>query len=386
MAQRRAEYIGILLAALCFYAFCTDYISLYILLSVIFLPVLSLLMMCVSGSGLEAVIDNPDMTRAKIGDELRVYVKVKNPARLGGARVRMNLLIDYELEGKVHTERMRFVTERKEQMTACLVSAEHCGHITCRIEKLKLYDYLWLFAIPGKVSHAQCQFTVMPTLLDIEPLAERSYREDFESGIYAQNRPGRDYSEVYEIRSYREGDPISSIHHKLSAKREELVVREGSYPVGNRLMLITILPDWTASIEDCEKVLTSAFSVSSFLLANGIPHLAAWLSEDMPSGIMERHVGDEESFYEAADSIMTSGRDRDSREIDIAIEGVQRLICFAKNREDAEKILYTTAPDRISTTVYFTGENEENALEIPGIDIVCAEGKDQREVLSALVI
>lgn len=386
MAHRRAEFIGILLAALCFYAFCTDYISLYILLSVLSLPLLSLLMTFLSGSALEAVIDNPDMTRAKIGDELRVYVKVRNPARLGGARVRMNLLIDYELEGKEHTERMRFVTERKEQMTACLVSAEHCGRITCRIEKLKLYDYLWLFAIPGKVAHAQCQFTVMPTLLEIDPLAEQVYREDFESNFYAQYRPGRDYSEVYEIRSYREGDPISSIHHKLSAKREELVVREGSYPVGNRLMLLTVLPDWTASIEDCERVLTCAFSMSSFLLANDIPHLSASLSEDVSSGIMEIRVEDEESFYAAADSIMTSGRERNSWGVDIGIGGIQRLICFAKDREDAEKILYAVKPSEVSTTVYFTGENEENALEIPGIDIVYAEGKDQKKVLSALVI
>ena len=194
MAQRRAEYICILIAAILFYAFCTDFISLFTLLNVLFLPVMSVVLTW------------------EVGDELRVYVRVRNPARLGGARVRMNLLINYELEGKVHTEKMRFVTERSEQMTACLVSAQHCGRITCRIEKLRLYDYLWLFAIPGKASHDRCSFTVMPKLPDIDPLAVPTLREDFESSIYAQNRPGRDYSEVYEIRSYREGDPLSVIY------------------------------------------------------------------------------------------------------------------------------------------------------------------------------
>ena len=192
-------------------------------------------------------------------------------------------------------------------MTACLVSAQHCGRITCRIEKLRLYDYLWLFAIPGKASHDRCSFTVMPKLPDIDPLAVPTLREDFESSIYAQNRPGRDYSEVYEIRSYREGDPISSIHHKLSAKREELVVREGSYPVGSRLMLLSILPDWTGTIEECEEVLTAVFSVSSFLTADGLDHVIAWLDEDDPSGLMQMSVSDEESFYEAAACVMEQG-------------------------------------------------------------------------------
>ena len=36
MAQRRAEYICILIAAILFYAFCTDFISLFTLLNVLF--------------------------------------------------------------------------------------------------------------------------------------------------------------------------------------------------------------------------------------------------------------------------------------------------------------------------------------------------------------
>lgn len=386
MAQRRAEYICILIAAILFYAFCTDFISLFTLLNVLFLPVMSVVLTCFSGLSLEASIENPDTTQAEVGDELRVYVRVRNPARLGGARVRMNLLINYELEGKVHTEKMRFVTERSEQMTACLVSAQHSGRITCRIEKLRLYDYLWLFAIPGKASHDRCSFTVMPKLPDIDPLAVPTLREDFESSIYAQNRPGRDYSEVYEIRSYREGDPISSIHHKLSAKREELVVREGSYPVGSRLMLLSILPDWTGTIEECEEVLTAVFSVSSFLTADGLDHVIAWLDEDDPSGLMQMSVSDEESFYEAAACVMESGRDPHSQGMDVRIGNVQRLLCFARGRTDAEHILYAVRPDKVGVTAVFTGESEDNSPEIPGMEIIPAAGRNLGEVLSSLVI
>ena len=386
MAQRRVEYICILIAAILFYAFCTDFISLFILLNALFLPVMSVVLTCISGLSLEAAIENPDTTQSEVGDELRVYVRVKNPARLGGARVRMNLLINYELEGKVHTEKMRFVTERSEQMTACLVSALHCGRITCRIENLKLYDYLWLLAIPGKASHDRCSFTVMPKLPDIDPLAVPTLREDFESSIYAQNRPGRDYSEVYEIRNYREGDPISSIHHKLSAKREELVVREGSYPVGNRLMLLSVLPDWTGTIEECEEVLTAVFSVSAFLTADGLSHVIAWQDEEQASGLMQMIVNDEASFYEAAACVMESSREPHSQSMDVRSGTVQRLLCFARGRTDAEHILYAVRPDKVGVTAIFTGESEDNSPEIPGMEIIPAAGRDLGEVLSSLVI
>ena len=226
----------------------------------------------------------------------------------------------------------------------------------------------------------------MPKLPDIDPLAVPTLREDFESSIYAQNRPGRDYSEVYEIRNYREGDPISSIHHKLPAKREELVVREGSYPVGSRLMLLSVLPDWTGTIEECEEVLTAVFSVSAFLTADGLSHVIAWQDEEQASGLMQMIVNDEASFYEAAACVMESSREPHSQSMDVRIGNVQRLLCFARGRTDAEHILYAVRPDKVGVTAVFTGESEENSPEIPGMEIIPAAGRELKEVLSSLVI
>jgi hypothetical protein len=97
-------------------------------------------------------------------------------------------------------------------------------------------------------------------------------------------------------------------------------------------------------------------------------------------------VSDEESFYEAAACVMESGRDPHSQGMDVRIGNVQRLLCFARGRTDAEHILYAVRPDKVGVTAVFTGESEDNSPEIPGMEIIPAAGRNLGEVLSSLVI
>ena len=51
-----------------------------------------------------------------------------------------------------------------------------------------------------------------------------------EADVYDEFRPGHDSGETFEIREYREKDKLQSIHWKLSAKADELMVKENSLP------------------------------------------------------------------------------------------------------------------------------------------------------------
>jgi hypothetical protein len=72
--------------------------------------------------------------------------------------------------------------------------------------------------------------------------------------------------------------------------------------------------------------------------------------------------------------------------MDVRIGNVQRLLCFARERTDAEHILYAVNPEKLSVTVIFTGEREENSSEIAGMEIIPAAGREMKDVLSSLVI
>ena len=53
-----------------------------------------------------------------------------------------------------------------------------------------------------------------------------------ESEDYSKERGGDDPSEVFKIRDYQPGDKLRSIHWKLTAKTDEMMVREQSLPLG----------------------------------------------------------------------------------------------------------------------------------------------------------
>ena len=49
--------------------------------------------------------------------------------------------------------------------------------------------------------------------------------------------PGNDFSEIYSLRGYEPGDDVKRIHWKLTEKTDEVLVREGSRPQEDEVLL-----------------------------------------------------------------------------------------------------------------------------------------------------
>ncbi len=52
------------------------------------------------------------------------------------------------------------------------------------------------------------------------------------------HQKGDDYSEIFEIRFYREGDELKHIHWNMSSKFQEFLVKVGSEPLQERWLLM----------------------------------------------------------------------------------------------------------------------------------------------------
>ena len=113
-------------------------------------------------------------------------------------------------------------------------------------------------AHPNKVS-------VYPEPLEMEHMPDFTY---FEKTGFSP-KPGGGYAEVHEARPYREGDPLNSIHWKLSAKHDELIVREPMAPTDVDTM---IAYDTPSSREDADRMLRQIFWLSNELLKRERPH------------------------------------------------------------------------------------------------------------------
>ena len=107
--------------------------------------------------------------------------------------------------------------------------------VTC--EKIRLYDSLLLFYISLK-KHVSQELVQLPACFDVDVTVRPSDTEAiWESGEYDPLKSGSDASHIREVREYRPGDRPGSIHWKLSARQEQLMVKEYGLPLGCSVML-----------------------------------------------------------------------------------------------------------------------------------------------------
>lgn len=79
-------------------------------------------------------------------------------------------------------------------------------------------------------------------------------------------KPGGGFSDDYELREYRSGDSLKSVHWKLSSKYDELMVKAPSEAIYKKLV---IKPEITDNPDTNDFVLARFIYVCSALLANG---------------------------------------------------------------------------------------------------------------------
>lgn len=119
-------------------------------------------------------------------------------------------------------------------------------------------------------------YAVYPSIPQVDAYFGRLAQTDSSNATYDQDKKGRDESEVFDLRDFRRGDAMRTVHWKLSARFEDLVVREASRPVDSRTILIFggIVP--TDESEETKAELNSAASlfvgISQSLLRQGMAH------------------------------------------------------------------------------------------------------------------
>ena len=172
---------------------------------------------------------------------------------------------------------------------------------TCFFDKasIRIYDPLGMLYITKKVP-LQVRLDIMPEVHPIHvAVSDQVHHFVGDSDIYDNFRPGDDASEIFRIREYRSGDSLRNIHWKLSAKKEEWLVRENSRQLSCAVILIW---DFAKVGKRKQKLglrafLSLAFSVSFALMEQGCPHYAVWYGKK-EEDILRMRIDDEESLSE----------------------------------------------------------------------------------------
>lgn len=258
MLRYRIRYLILLLLSFLLYIFYVGYTSYFIFVLVCALPVLSFILLLVGVLHLDVQVTS-EKAQVTLGDTMTLLLhSVTKYAPL--AQIQAEIQFDNCFMNTTSIQEIRFTAERKHSEVALPYVDEACGKIEVHMQYVYILDPLGLFRIRKKMKR-KTSFFVMPN-----PIAQQeALPMHFQYGEerYVQYKPGNDPGETFDVHAYRAGDSIHKIHWKLSAKMDELMVRDFSMPLQDDL---SVRFDLYGSVQDAQTILAHVYGFSFYLL------------------------------------------------------------------------------------------------------------------------
>ena len=264
MALNRVLYAIALVGVLVFHTYYTGWFSWYLLMLAITLPVFSLLCSLPAMRRLQL---QPQMDESCVrGGKAQLVFQNAGRSLLPAPIYRFTLTRTDELTGEQTSARLQLAARGN-----CVVQvpAAHCGSYRYMLSRGRVYDYLGLFSVPLRLPQlGRCH--VLPKAQMPRQLPNLS---QFQSRSY-QPKYGGGFSEMHELREYHPGDQMRDVHWKLSAKTDDLIVREPMEP--NRGQVIISL-DWSGSRQAIDNTLDILLWLSGWLIGREVRHEVCWI-------------------------------------------------------------------------------------------------------------
>lgn len=249
MAERRILYLTALVAAVVFFWAYRQWASWVLLVTVLSLPLLSLLVSIPAMRRMELRIQCPE--RLALGYDGTVFLL--GHSDLPHPMVRGRLRCVNYMTGE--TYRLR---------SGEAIPSEHCAAWHIQAEKARVCDYLGLFSMKVRRSDsALCYIQPQDNPMTTPPDLSRYLANAFKP------KPGGGYAENHELRLYRPGDNLHQIHWKLTAKTGKLILREPLEPILGKAVVSLELSGDGDTVDD---KLGRLRWLSRYLLGNQVSH------------------------------------------------------------------------------------------------------------------
>ena len=209
-----------------------------------------------------------------------------------------------------------------------LYSANLCGNYEFELVRIKLYDFSRLFYVTKRVKK-YANVEVMPQIDEIPVRITDRVRNFFgDSDIYDDLRPGYDPSELFDVREFQNGDRLQSVHWKLSARTDELMVKENSLPKACAVAIVADLRGIKKG-RQADAFMKLLVSLSFSLMDQKCSHYVAWYDTAI-NDIVRARVDDEEGFYIFLNSFLKIKPDTKNDALFLYEEKyrAERLVCL----------------------------------------------------------
>lgn len=328
MIRRTAGYLAVLIAAAYLFFMYKETVLSGILIFFLLYPVFSGIYLALAG---KKVL--PDMHRVppigEAGKKIKAGISVKNESRYMSLRYEFQLSVRNKGAGKSRKRRLAGVMPPLGEETVwCIFEMQYCGIAEICLDSVKVYDFLGIFYRKVKWKKT-AQVKVMPEF-KLMPLEITRRVREFQADAqeFSSQKRGDDPSEIYQVREYREKDSLKDIHWKLSAREEQLMVKERSFPLGCVVLIYIDYREGEHSEAGFSKLLENVASLSITLIEEKCIHMAAWY-EEKSERIVRWRIDDEESACDMIWNLMEAEPCRDAKKAEACYEDTFRGQGFA---------------------------------------------------------
>ena len=291
----------ILLVVFLFFVCYNGYISYYVLLVALALPLLSLLLSLPGILGIRLEFQAEELSAQK-GQSVPLRLTISNALPFVSGRARVTLRTQNILTGEIQEEHFGFTASQSPLTIVHQLTSPLCGQVVCQLRRGRVCDYMGIFAFPMRLSRCPRQTVVFyPTVHSPLLSLNQVPQPNSESDAYSQTKPGDDPSELFGLRNYREGDKLSRVHWKLSQKTGGLLIKEFGYPIAEHLLFL-LEP---GSGQEADLLLDAFATLSHFLSQQEAPHRAALRGGD---GFSMKEITDEESRRPVLNALLSLGK------------------------------------------------------------------------------
>lgn len=245
-----------------------------LLAAALILPLCSLILLKIAVHNADADLFLPE--RASKNEWISARLCLKGGKLLSAMRAQFTLHTVNLLTGEEALGKASFTDGAAEVS----LSSPHCGRLAVEVRSITLCDPLGLFRCKLRLS-AHAETLIRPNTFQPVVELQPSHFSDADGNEYSSIFPGEDPSELFGLRDYREGDPLRSIHWKLSEKYDRTVVKEMSQPTRNDILLVLDnCPVHACSPEAADRACEALVSLSQVLADLYIPHQIAWFDRE----------------------------------------------------------------------------------------------------------
>ena len=285
MTSHRIAYAIALASCVVFYAYYIGYFSFFTLVLLIVLPLFSLALSLPSILKLNLAFHAPTVLRR--GGDGTVTIEFIGRSWLPVSKLKFTIMrVSGTGEIEPGTQAYYGFTRAFSDIS---IPTNHCQSFEISARKIRASDYLDIFAVPVP-EPVPVSVTIMP--IPIAPVPEPAIPPDISDSSNLRPKPGGGFAEDHDLREYREGDSVRSIHWKLSSKRDDLIIREPLIPE-KLTMVLTI--DLSDDLSERDMIFDNLMWISQRLLEHDTPHYIRWIdSTDTPRS----------SFIDSQDKLM----------------------------------------------------------------------------------